>query len=215
MRDKNLLTILEQRVVVNISGLYEHDCLELIVALKVGGASVFAITVENAVDIQKAINTIMMIREQFGSEILIGVNNVTSVDMVYQFGRAGAQFIMNPNTKAEIIKATHEMGLVSIPGAMTPNEIINAYECGADIVYVYPARWLGPAYFTYACKVLKHIPTITSGGIDRSNMRLYMNAGVDVVVADDCLYSQEQLAKRQWYTISQNTQCFLNTVVRR
>ena len=215
MRDKNMLTILEQRVVVNISGIYEHDCVELIAALNVGGASVVAITVENAVDRQKAINTIMMVRERFGSEILIGVNNVTSVDMVYQVGQAGAQFVMSPNTNAEMIKATHDADMVSIPGGMTPNEIINAYECGADIVHVHPARWLGPAYFTYACKALKHIPTMTSGGIDKNNLRLYMNAGVDVVMADDCLYSKEQLAKRQWCTIAEATQNFMNTVVRR
>ena len=215
MRDKNLLTILEQRVVVGISGFYEHDCVELIAALRIGGASIIAISVENAFEIQKVINTLAMVREQFGSEILIGVNNVTSVDMVYQIGDAGAQFVMSPNTKAEMIKATHDADVVSIPGAMTPNEIINAYDYGADIVHVYPACWLGPAYFTYVSKALKHIPTMTSGGIDRNNLRLYMNAGVDVVMADDCLYSKEQLAKRQWCTIAENTRNFMNTVVKR
>jgi 2-dehydro-3-deoxyphosphogluconate aldolase/(4S)-4-hydroxy-2-oxoglutarate aldolase len=98
---------------------------------------------------------------------------------------------------------------------MTPNEIIYAHDCGADIVHVYPARWLGPAYFTCASKALNHIPTMTSGGIDRNNLRLYMNAGVDVVVADVCLYSNEQLAKRQWCTIAENMQSFMNTVVKR
>ena len=214
MRDKYLLKILEHRVVVNISGLYEHDCVELMAVLKIGGASVIAISVEDAFEIQKVINTLVMARKQLGADILIGVNNVTSVDMVYQVGQAGAQFVMSPYTNAEMIKATHDADMVSIPGGMTPNEIINAYECGADIVHVWPAGWLGPAYFTYVCKTLKHIPTMTSGGIDRNNMRLYMKAGVDVVVANDCLYSQEQLTKRQWCTISETTQNFLNTVVR-
>lgn len=215
MRDKNLLTFLEQRVVVSISGLYEHDCVELIAALKIGGASIIAISVENAFEIQKVINTLAMARKQFGPDILIGVNNVTNVDMVYQVGQAGAQFVISPNTNAEMIKATHDADMVSIPCAMTQNEIIYAHDCGADIVHVYPARWLGPAYFTYVSKALKHIPTMTSGGIDRNNLRLYMNAGVDVVMADDCLYSKEQLAKRQWCTIAENTRNFMDAVVKR
>ena len=215
MRDKYLLKILEHRVVVSIAGLYEHDCVELMAALKIGGASVIAISVEDAFEIQKVINTIVVARKQFGPDILIGVNNVTNVDMVYQLSKAGAQFVISPNTNAEMIKATHDADMVSILGAMTPNEVINAYDCGADIVHVYPARWLGPAYFTYINKALKHIPTMTSGGIDRNNLRLYMNAGVDVVMADDCLYSEEQLAKRQWCTIAENTRNFMNTVVKR
>ena len=96
-----------------------------------------------------------------------------------------------------------------------PNEIIAEHESGADIVHVYPAQWLGPAYFNYACKLLNHISTMPSGGIDRNNMRLYMHAGVDVVVADECLYSKAQVEKREWYTISDTTRKFMDTIVQR
>lgn len=215
MRDSCFQTILSQRVVANISGIYEHDCVELMTALKIGGASVFAITIESITDFQKVVSSLKIARKQFGADILIGINNVTSADMVHQLGQVGAQFVMSPNTKKDLIQAAHDEGMVSVSGAMTPNEIIKAHDSGADIVHVYPARWLGPAYFTYACKLQKHIPTMTSEGIDRNNMRLYMNAGVDVVMADDCLYTKEQLAKREWCTIAETTRNFMNTVVRR
>lgn len=215
MRDSILQTILSKRAVVNISGIYEHDCLELMAALKIGGASVFSITIESIVDYQKVVNSLKMARQQFGTDILVGINNVTSVDMVRQLGQAGAQFVMSPNTKKDMIQAAHDEGMVSVSGAMTPNEIIEAHNSGADIVHVYPARWLGPAYFNYTCKLLEHIHVMTSGGIDRNNMRLYMNAGVDVVLVDDCLFSIDQLAKKEWCTIAEAAQNLINTVVRR
>ena len=111
-----------------------------------------------------------------------------------------------------MIMATTDAGMVSIPGALTPTEVIYAHNCGADFVNVFPACSMGPAYFTNTHNVLNHIPMLAFGGINRNNVRLYTRAGVTGVCVDDCLYSLEQIANGEWEQITSEVIKFLQTI---
>jgi 2-dehydro-3-deoxyphosphogluconate aldolase/(4S)-4-hydroxy-2-oxoglutarate aldolase len=89
---------------------------------------------------------------------------------------AGAQFIISPTLDEETIRYTKEAGIVSIPGALTPTEILKAYRLGADIVKVFPAS-AGPAYIRDIRGPLPHIPLMPTGGIQPDNIKAYQQAG--------------------------------------
>lgn len=76
------------------------------------------------------------------------------------------------------MRATKEMGLVSIPGAATPSEIIRAYQAGADIVKVFPANYLGEAYIRAIKAPLDYIPIAAVGGIRPEDIPAFQSAGV-------------------------------------
>lgn len=71
---------------------------------------------------------------------------------------------------------------------------------------------MGPAYLTNTRNMLRHIPMMAFGEINRSNVRLYLRAGAVGVCVDDCLYSNEQVANGEWEQISENTRQFLTTI---
>jgi 2-dehydro-3-deoxyphosphogluconate aldolase/(4S)-4-hydroxy-2-oxoglutarate aldolase len=78
---------------------------------------------------------------------------------------------------ARVIRATKALGKISIPGAMTPTEVAYAYECGADIVKMFPAGVLGAGYIKAVKAPLKHIPVVAVGGVNAGNCAEFIKAG--------------------------------------
>ena len=90
---------------------------------------------------------------------------------------AGASFIISPNVSRAVIEKTVALDMVSMPGAMTPTEIADAHDYGADLVKVFPASILGAAYVKAVRAPLEHIPLIAVGGIDSGNVAGFAKAG--------------------------------------
>jgi 2-dehydro-3-deoxyphosphogluconate aldolase/(4S)-4-hydroxy-2-oxoglutarate aldolase len=89
---------------------------------------------------------------------------------------AGAEYIISPTYCAETIRMTKRYGAVSIPGAMTPTEILAAYTAGGDIIKVFPAS-VGPSLFKEIRGPLPHIPLMPTGGVNLDNIKSYKDAG--------------------------------------
>ncbi|RJQ04800.1 MAG: hypothetical protein C4551_10330, partial [Bacillota bacterium] len=79
--------------------------------------------------------------------IVWGAGTVTSSEQVRAAARAGAAFIVSPSLVSEVVRATREAGLYSIPGAFSPSEVLGARLAGGDLIKVFPAVTLGPSYF--------------------------------------------------------------------
>ena len=95
---------------------------------------------------KKTAQGISDIRTAMRDKMCVGAGTVVSVEMVEMTKQAGGQFVVSPDTNIEVIKKTKKLGMVSLPGAMTPTEILTAHNAGADFVKVFPAGHLGPAY---------------------------------------------------------------------
>ncbi|GAE92239.1 4-hydroxy-2-oxoglutarate aldolase [Gracilibacillus boraciitolerans JCM 21714] len=95
---------------------------------------------------------------------------------------------------------TKRYGVVSIPGAMTPTEILTAYENGGDIIKVFPATVLGPSYLKDVKGPLSHIPLMPTGGVNLDNISDYFHAGAvaaglgSALVKKQVFYSEEDLS---------------------
>ena len=107
--------------------------------------------------------------------MLIGAGTVLSAKDAIKAIAAGAQFIISPSLDTEVIKATKDAGMVSIPGAFTPTEIVTAYNSGADIVKVFPVP--NADYIKSILAPLNHIPVMPTGGINAGNIKDYQKAG--------------------------------------
>ena len=114
----------------------------------------------------------------YGDSIHIGAGTVINKLQVKRVAEIGGEYIISPNLNEEVVRATKEMGLVSIPGAATPSEIIRAYQAGADIVKVFPANYLGEAYIRAIKAPLDYIPIAAVGGIRPEDIPAFQSAGV-------------------------------------
>ena len=194
MREQVIQKVLDSKIVTIVRGIYGEDCLKLAKALCAGGIQLLEVTFDQRnVELQeKTVQTIQLLCEQMGDQMCFGAGTVTSVKMVQMAKEAGAQFIVSPNMKKEVIEETVALGMVSMPGAMTPTEIMDAYEYGADFVKVFPAGNLGPAYMKSVCAPISHVPLLAVGGIDEKNTKEFLKAGaVGVGVGG-------RLANKQW-----------------
>jgi 2-dehydro-3-deoxyphosphogluconate aldolase/(4S)-4-hydroxy-2-oxoglutarate aldolase len=161
------------KLVAVIRGARKDQILPIAHALKEGGVRTFEITVETP----NVCTLIEKVKGEFGDEIIVGAGTVLDPETARMTIMAGAEFIFSPNVNVETIKMTKRYGVVSIPGALTPTEILTAYEYGGDIIKVFPADVMGVSYFKSLQGPLPHIPLMPTGGISLDNIINYLNAG--------------------------------------
>ncbi|MGD7010154.1 bifunctional 4-hydroxy-2-oxoglutarate aldolase/2-dehydro-3-deoxy-phosphogluconate aldolase [Metabacillus sp. 84] len=176
-------TIQQSGVVAVIRGANPETIIPIARALKEGGVTALEITMENP----KAIKVIERLKGEFQDEVLVGAGTVLDPESARTAIMAGAKFIFSPTINPETIRMAKRYGVISVPGAMTPTEILAAYEAGADLVKVFPANVLGPDYLKAVAGPLPHIPLMPTGGIGLDNAEAFMRAGAAAVGAGSTL----------------------------
>ena len=125
-----------------------------------------------------------------------------SPEQVRQAAEAGAKYIISPNVDPAVIAETKKLGLVSIPGAMTPTEAAWAYSLGGDIIKLFPAGNLGASYIKALKAPLKHIPVTAVGGVNAKNCTEFFKAGVIGIGVGGNLVSKELVESRNFAEIT-------------
>jgi len=148
-----------------------------------------------------ALETIAALRRDLTDEVLVGAGTVLDGAAATQAILAGAQFIVSPNLRIDVLRATNNYGKVAIPGAMTPGEIAAACEEGADLVKVFPAATLGPAYFRDLRAPLNHVPLMATGGIDAENAADFVAAGAVALGVGGARTRRELAETQRWQEI--------------
>ncbi|TCS79393.1 bifunctional 4-hydroxy-2-oxoglutarate aldolase/2-dehydro-3-deoxy-phosphogluconate aldolase [Tepidibacillus fermentans] len=170
---KLLQEIMENGVVAIIRGAKPENILQIAKALKDGGIKTLEITVETP----KVLTLIEKVSDEFGDDLIVGAGTVLDPETARVAIMSGAKFIFSPTVNVETIQMAKRYGVISIPGALTPTEIITAYEHGADIIKVFPANVFGPKYLKDIHGPLPHIPLMPTGGLDLTNVADYIKAG--------------------------------------
>ena len=119
-----------------------------------------------------------MLAEHFDGRMYIGAGTVLTEKQVKLTKDAGGKFIISPDTNRAVIEKTCSLGLVSMPGALTPSEIQSAHSFGADFVKLFPITNMGSSYVKAVKAPLSHIRLLAVGGIDEKNMSEYFKAGI-------------------------------------
>ena len=171
--------VFKKKVVAIVRGIYGEDCRKLAEALYRGGVRLMEVTFDQSKPeaFSRTTGTIRLLVEKLGDRMVFGAGTVTSTALVEMTKEAGGQFIVSPDTRADVIHRTVELGMVSMPGAMTPTEIGLAYDSGADFVKVFPAGTLGASYIKAVRAPLGHIPLLAVGGVNEVNAAEYIAAG--------------------------------------
>jgi 2-dehydro-3-deoxyphosphogalactonate aldolase len=136
-----------------------------------------------------ALRSIESLAKRFGPEVMIGAGTVTSVPEVMAVAEAGGELIVTPYARGAIVKQAKALGLTVIPGALSPTEIAEMADCGADAVKIFPAEMATPAVVKALRAVLPaQLPLIPVGGIDTGNMAAYWQAGANGFGLGSALY---------------------------
>ena len=181
MREAIIQKVLDKKIVAIVRGVYGQDCVNLAKALYAGDIELLEVTFDQSKpeELARTSDTIRALVQELGDKMAFGAGTVTSLEMLELAKQAGTQFVVSPNTNAEVIRATVAADMVSMPGALTPTEIIEAYSYGADFVKVFPVSTLGAAYLKAIRGPINHIRLLAVGGVNEKNIGEFMKAGVD------------------------------------
>ena len=180
MKNRVIESIIENKIVVIVRGVVREKLIPLAEAMYNGGIRLLEITysANGSVSDEETASNISMLAKHFEGKMYIGAGTVLTEKQVELTKSAGGKFIISPDTNADIIKKTVELGLVSMPGALTPSEITAANRAGADFVKLFPITSLGIDYVKAVRAPLSHVKLIAVGGIHDGNMKDYLKAGV-------------------------------------
>jgi 2-dehydro-3-deoxyphosphogluconate aldolase/(4S)-4-hydroxy-2-oxoglutarate aldolase len=124
-------------------------------------------------------------------DILPGVGSVVDAKTVREAVQAGAQYIVTPASKKEVIEEAHRLGKPVLSGALSPTEILQAYEWGADIIKLFPAKIFGLSYFKAVSAPMPYIPIMPTGGVSVENAAEWIQNGAVCLGVGSALVSQK------------------------
>ena len=178
---------------------------ELLDALVAGGIRAIEFTLTNP----QATETIAAMRSRVGAGIVIGAGSVINAEQVRAVAEAGAQFVVSPITKREILEECAARDLPAMPGAFTPSEIQQAWEWGAAVVKVFPANHLERRYIIDVLAPLPHLRLMPTGGVSLDNLREYLDMGAFALGVGSSLINNDTVANRDWDALRDNARQYV------
>jgi 2-dehydro-3-deoxyphosphogluconate aldolase/(4S)-4-hydroxy-2-oxoglutarate aldolase len=131
--------------------------------------------------VPRAIDVIGQLARELKEDVLIGAGTVLDKGTACDAIRAGAQFVVGPVFRRDVIEACHSRGVAAMPGCFTPTEIVDAWDAGADIVKVFPSTSLGPAFIKDVRAPLPQVKLMPTGGVSIDNAADWLRAGAVAV----------------------------------
>ncbi len=186
-----------------------QEAIDVADAVKEGGVSFIEITMS----VQGAIDVIKELSKKYQDNIVLGAGTVLDPETGRTALLAGAQFIVSPTLNLELIQLAHRYSAIVIPGAMTPTEILTAWNAGADMVKVFPAAQLGgPEYLKALRGPLPQILLVPTGGVNLQNAGAFIKAGASALGAGGELVDKKAIKEKKFHVITENTRAFLKAI---
>ena len=178
-------------------------------AIRDGGAPLLEITMT----VPGALNIIKEIVDAFGNTVMVGAGTILDCETARMAILAGADFIVAPALDDATIRLCRRYAKIVMPGALTPTEILRAWELGADFVKVFPADALGgPSYIKAVKAPLPQVDLVPTGGVDIDTAAEFIRAGAAAVGVGSALVEKKIIAAGDWSRLTQKTEEFLQTV---
>ena len=177
--ENTIQKIEKEKIIVIARGVAKKKLIPLGIAMYNGGIRLIECTYDASgfMSDEEVADGIRMLVDYFGDKMCVGAGTVLTKNQVELTKNAGGKFIISPDINPDIIKRTKELGLVSIPGALTPTEIATANRLGADFVKIFPIGPMGCNYIKDVKAPLSNVKLLAVGGVDEKNMKSYLNAG--------------------------------------
>jgi len=175
-------------------------------ALIAGGVKAIEITMTTP----NALAGISEAREKIGERAVIGVGTVLDAETCRAAAAAGAEFVVTPICRTELVAVAHEAGCPIMLGAYTPTEAQAAHEAGADFIKIFPADTLGPGYMKALRAPLPHLRIVPTGGVDVPNVAEFLKAGCAALGVGSALVSAKILQAADWPELTRRAAAFVN-----
>jgi len=193
-KEMQLRRVLEGGIVAVIRSPDSQQLVEVARALADGGVNVVEITMS----VPHALDVLRQVRQALGDRILLGAGTILDPETARAALLAGAEYIVAPTLNLEVIRLCRRYDKLVMPGAFTPTEILTAWEAGADIVKVFPADVVGPAFFKALRGPLPHIRLMPTGGVDLTTAADFLRAGACCLGIGGQLVEPKAVAERNF-----------------
>lgn len=200
----NWLSLLQKNKVIAVIRSEQKDlALQMALAVASGGIELIEITWNS----DRPFETISQLRNQLPG-CTIGAGTLLNLEQQRKAIASGAQFLFTPHTDISIIAASGDIPV--IPGALSPTEIVTAWNAGASCVKVFPVQAMGGASYIKSLQApLGHIPLIPTGGVTVDNAKEFLLAGAIAIGLSSELFPQELVIKRDWKAIALRCQTLM------
>jgi len=203
MADKlaNLERIRQCGIVPVIRAASAEEGIKIADAVVAGGVDVVEITMT----VPRAIEVMAQISKHYGSKVLLGAGTILDAETARAAILAGADFVVGPNVNYDMIRLAKRYSKLVMPGALTPTEVVGAWEAGADVVKIFPAGEIGGASYIKSLKgPLPHIEMMPTGGVDLTTAADFIKAGCIALGAGSALVDKKAVAAGKFEVVTEN-----------
>jgi len=203
-----LTRIREMGLVPVLRAASEEQAMELAAAIVEGGITVLEVTMT----VPGAVRVMARLAKE-RPEILLGAGTVLDPETAHACIEEGAQFIVSPGFNLKTVELCRKQSIAVLPGALTPTEILAAWEAGADVVKVFPVSAMGGAKYLKSLKApLPQIELIPTGGVSLTTAREYLEAGAYALGVGADLVDPEAIVRGRPEQITETARRYVETV---
>ncbi len=188
----------KKKIVAIIRARESASLTDAVSALQEGGIACIEVTMTTP----GALKVLEEVRSK-KDDILFGAGTVLDTETARLAILSGAQFIVTPSLNIDCIKMCHRYDLPVIPGALTPTEVLSAWDHGAECVKVFPASNLGPEYIKALKGPFPQIKLCPTGGINLDNLQAFIKAGASCLGVGGKLVDATIIQEKKWKELSE------------
>jgi 2-dehydro-3-deoxyphosphogluconate aldolase/(4S)-4-hydroxy-2-oxoglutarate aldolase len=187
------------------------QALAVVKAMIAGGVTVVEVTMT----VPGALDVLKNLKKEYGAQLLLGSGTVTTADQAQATIEAGAEFVVSPSFHPEVVAKTLALGKLSIPGALTPTEVITASRAGADYVKIFPCSAMGGAsYLKSLLAPFPHLKLIPTGGVTLQTADSFLCAGARALGVGSDLVNLAAIDAGSPETITETSRAYLNILAK-
>lgn len=206
-----LSSIIDIGIVPIVRTVSAESAIQAVEAIYRGGIRAAEITMT----VPGAIRALEKVADQFGGKIVLGAGTVLDPETARACMLAGAEFIVTPSLKVATIEIVQRYSKVITPGAMTPTEILTAWESGADMVKVFPCGNLGgPKYIKALKGPFPHIEMVPTGGVNLETAGEFLKAGASAVAVGGELVDGKSIREGRYDVIEERARQYLAVIAK-
>lgn len=206
--------VMEEKIIAIVRGISNDRITDTCKALSAGGVNMIEVTFNQSSPTgnEDTYNAIKIIADQLGNEICVGAGTVMTIEQVELAVKAGAKYIISPNFDREVVAKTLELGVISMPGVLTPSEIVDAYKAGASVAKLFPAGNIGLDYIKSIKAPISHIPMMAVGGVNVDNAGEFIRAGCDGLGIGSSLVNKTLINEGRYEELTELAKKFVEAV---
>lgn len=207
-KSRTLQKLINPGIIAVIRADSSAQLMNVAEALVAGGAPTMEVTMTTP----NAIQVISEVKAKLGDKICMGVGTVLDTETCRAAILAGAEYVVTPVLKLDVIELCRRYAKPVIAGAYTPTEALTAWEAGADFIKIFPADGLGPNYIKALKAPLPQLEIIPTGGVDLNTAADFIRAGCAALAAGSSLVSKKVLADKNWTELAATAKKFVDVI---